>query len=142
MWSNDCGVIPVIEGPNRKVLGTITDRDICMGLVTSGKAPHERKVREVMSRDPHTIGPDMEADAALDAMAKYRVRRLPVVDTHGVLQGIVSLNDLVQFAEEPRTGERPRVSQLKFVRTLQAICAHPSPEARTTTKAEIATALK
>ena len=30
MWRNDCGIVPVVEGPNRKVIGLIPDRDICM----------------------------------------------------------------------------------------------------------------
>lgn len=142
MWRNDCGVIPVVEGADRRVLGAVTDRDICMGLVTSGKAPHERVVREVMSGQAYTITPDADANEALDLMARYRVRRLPVADTKGALQGIVSLNDLVQYAEETRPGERPRVSLPKVVHTLQAICAHPDTEARTRSKTEAALAVK
>lgn len=139
MWNADCGILPVVEGPDRKVLGTITDRDICMALVTSGKRPHERTVGEVMSQHAHTVTVDAEANDALDIMARNRVRRLPVVNPDGSLQGIVSLNDLVQYADDVRSGERPRVSEPKFVHTLQAICAHPGVESRSGKKAELAT---
>jgi CBS domain-containing protein len=63
-----------------------------------------------------------------------------VVDAEGLLEGIVSLNDLVQVADEVRPGERPRVSAPKFVHTLQAICAHPDAPSPAAKKSELATA--
>ena len=29
MWENDCGILPILKD-DRKVVGLITDRDICM----------------------------------------------------------------------------------------------------------------
>ncbi len=37
MWRNDCGVVPVVEEPDRRVIGLITDRDICMAVATKDR---------------------------------------------------------------------------------------------------------
>jgi CBS domain-containing protein len=36
MWENDCGVVPVVDGSER-VVGMVTDRDICMAAYTQGQ---------------------------------------------------------------------------------------------------------
>lgn len=52
-------------------------------------------VRDAMTSNPHTIGPDETAAAAARRMAEQRVKRLPVVDTDGRLVGVVSRADLM-----------------------------------------------
>ena len=37
MWENDCGVVPIIKD-GRKVVGMITDRDICMASAMRSKS--------------------------------------------------------------------------------------------------------
>jgi len=128
MWRKDCGFVPVVDGPDRRVVGTVTDRDICMGLATSGKGPHDRTVREVMSRATYTVEPDTDVDDALDVMGQHRIRRLPVVDEGGALKGILSLNDLVLRAEDRRGDGTASVPAEKVVRTLKSICEHREGE--------------
>jgi predicted transcriptional regulator len=36
MWEHDCGCVPVVDTENR-VIGMITDRDICMAAYTRGE---------------------------------------------------------------------------------------------------------
>ena len=136
MWRKDCGFVPVVDGPDGRVVGTVTDRDICMGLATSGKSPSERTVREVMSDAAFTIEPDTDIDDALDVMGSHRVRRLPVVDRNGRLAGVLSLNDLVLNADEPQVGDggNDSIPGDRIVRTLQAICEHRTGEGRTPQK--------
>jgi CBS domain-containing protein len=55
-------------------------------------------------------------------MAAQKVRRLPVLDSKGALEGILCLDDIVLFAEEKR-------GDLKYadvVDTLKSICEHTS----------------
>ena len=58
-------------------------------------------VRERMSREPVTITPDVSVTDALRLMRERKVRRLPVLDTHGKLVGIVSDQDLLYATPSP-----------------------------------------
>lgn len=49
-----------------------------------------------MSPDPKTISPDVSVAEATERMQRERVRRYPVLDKHGKLVGIVSLDDLLR----------------------------------------------
>src|SRR2546421_11976920 len=88
MWENDCGCLPVVTD-GRNAIGVITDRDIAIALGTRNEQASEIPVKEVMTRELYTTFPDDDLDAALKIMRKGRVRRLPVVNTEGVLDGIL-----------------------------------------------------
>jgi acetoin utilization protein AcuB len=60
-------------------------------------------VRERMSCRPVTIGPDIPITEALRIMREQDVRRLPVLDEHGKLVGIVSEKDLLYASPSPAT---------------------------------------
>ncbi len=60
-------------------------------------------VRELMSPNPFVINPDTSVGQALNFMREHNVRRLPVVDSHGRLVGIVSDKDLLQNLPSPAT---------------------------------------
>jgi CBS domain-containing protein len=121
MWDCDCGVVPVIDH-ERKVIGVITDRDICIATATRATVPSEIRVRDVMSgQDLHSCGPDDDVRTALATMKRHRVRRLPVLDQQQRLVGIISVNDLVRRADGRKGADVPGE---EFLETLQAICAH------------------
>lgn len=60
-------------------------------------------VRELMTPNPVTVNPDTSVPAALRLMRERKVRRLPVVDSHGRLVGIVSDKDLLWASPSPAT---------------------------------------
>ncbi len=60
-------------------------------------------VREYMTANPITISPDASVPDALRLMREKKVRRLPVVDGHGKLVGIVSDKDLLHASPSPAT---------------------------------------
>ncbi|MBZ5611399.1 MAG: CBS domain-containing protein [Acidobacteriia bacterium] len=100
MVKNGCGFLPVVgEGGN--VIGVITDRDISIALGTRNQKPSELLVQDVMLPKNvtfpklFTCTPDDDIHCALKTMRKERIRRLPVVDREGALQGIVSMDDFV-----------------------------------------------
>jgi CBS domain-containing protein len=123
MWDTDCGALPVLNARG-EVVGMITDRDICMAAATKNKPPSDIAVWETVSGKTYTCKPSDDVQAALDIMKRERVRRLPVVDDDGVLQGIVAMNDLVLAAEEAKGKKKPALSFDDVMRTMKAISAH------------------
>jgi len=120
MWDSDCGVVPIVN-EDRKVLGMLTDRDICIATATRAARPSDLRAGDVMSEAIATCRVDDDMNAALKTMKERRVRRLPVLDAEGRLAGILSLNDLVLRAE-CRPGAA--VSGEAFLETMRTICAH------------------
>jgi CBS domain-containing protein len=123
MWDSDCGALPVLNVQGR-VVGMITDRDICMAAATKNKPACDITVWETVSGKAHTCHMSDDVHTALDIMKREKIRRLPVVDEEGVLQGIVAMNDVVLLAGEAKWGKAPALSYEDVVRTLKAISAH------------------
>src|SRR5215212_5804155 len=99
MWKYDIGGLPVAGGDGR-VIGMITDRDICMAAYLQGAPLRSITVSSVMSKEVVTCS---ERDAVRDvehAMRSRQVRRVPVVDDQGKLVGMISLNDIARAAHE------------------------------------------
>jgi CBS-domain-containing membrane protein len=98
------GVLPVCDG--ERLVGMVTDRDITVRGVAQGKTADQCPVSEVMSASVRSCREDQEVDDVLDEMSDVQIRRLPVVDHHKRLVGIVSLGDLSE-----RGGEQRRVAE-------------------------------
>ena len=123
MWDSDCGALPVLNVQGQ-VMGMITDRDICMAAATKNKPAWDITVWETVSGKVYTCHMSDDVHTALDIMKREKVRRLPVVDEDGVLQGIVAMNDFVLLAGEAKGGKAPALSYEDVVRTMKAISAH------------------
>ena len=124
MQKNNCGFLPVVgEGGN--VVGVITDRDLCIALGTRDERPSEMLVRDVMLPKDRTFPalyvctPDDQLRCVLKTMRAHKIRRLPVVDREGALQGVLSIDDLVLQACE-KAG-REGISCQEVVETYRAI---------------------
>jgi CBS domain-containing protein len=121
MWRNDCGVLPVIAD-GAKVVGMITDRDICMASATKHRDPANIRVGEVASGKVYSCSPDTEIHEALKIMQRKQVRRLPIISPEdGRLKGILSMNDV---ALKEQGGAKAELSAEDVEQTLRAICAH------------------
>jgi len=123
MWDSDCGALPVLNVQGQ-VMGMITDRDICMAAATKNKPAWDITVWETVSGKFYTCHMSDDVHTALDIMKREKVRRLPVVDEDGVLQGIVAMNDFVLLAGEAKGGKAPALSYEDVVRTMKTISAH------------------
>jgi CBS domain-containing protein len=96
MRDNDCGSLPVVESDSsRKLLGTVTDRDLAIRGLAEGKGPDTR-IRELMTEGPTSAAPDDEVEIVREVMVAQQVRRVPVVDENGVVVGIVAQADLAR----------------------------------------------
>jgi CBS domain-containing protein len=102
MKQEDCGSIPVVEGG--RLVGIVTDRDIVVRGVASGKDPKNQRVSEVMSADPVSIGPDEDVTAAEKVMGDRQIRRLPVVEG-GRLVGIIVTAQIARAGNDESVGE-------------------------------------
>ncbi len=94
------GSIPVVESEQSyKLVGLVTDRDLCMSVVADGKDPKTMPVSECMSEDLITCAPDAELESLLELMQKNQVRRVLVVDKENRIEGIVATADLVLHSD-------------------------------------------
>lgn len=102
MKEHGVGTLPVLADPDsRKVIGVVTDRDLCVKVVAAGLDPRFTEIRECMNQDVMTCHEETEAERALEYMRRGRIRRLPVVNRAGALIGIISLDDLVRNEAVP-----------------------------------------
>jgi CBS domain-containing protein len=117
MWDHDCGWIPVVDDGGR-VLGVVTDRDVCMAAYTRGRPLADIAVEGTMSTNVFSTHGDDPLENALALMRNYRVRRLPVVDDGGRVIGLLSLSDLSRRAAAKDSAVQP----IEVIATLAAIC--------------------
>lgn len=126
MWERDCGSVPVVDG-ERKVVGMITDRDICMAVATRNRLASEIKVGEVISGRVYACSPDDSIKEALETMQSAQLRRLPVVDDDGVLHGVLSINDVVLHSRKGQS--KKHVSHRDVMATLKVLSEHRPDDA-------------
>jgi signal-transduction protein with cAMP-binding, CBS, and nucleotidyltransferase domain len=90
----------VVVNDSRPV-GIVTDRDIVLGVVASARKPAETAVREIMTANLTTVNVNYDMLDAVRLMRSRGVRRLPVVDEHRHLLGIITMDDtLAAFGAE------------------------------------------
>lgn len=120
LWKEGVGTLPVVE--DGRVLGVITDRDIAIALGTRNAKAGDTLVREVALPKLFYCAPEDDIHVALQTMRAQRVRRLPVMDSKGNLEGILCLDDIILFAGEAAA----ELTYADVIETLKAICEHPS----------------
>jgi CBS domain-containing protein len=126
MWEYDCGALPVVVD-GKETVGIVTDRDIAIAVGTRHIPAWAIPVSEVMSNELHSVSPEDDIHEALKLMREDRVRRLPVINTEGALEGILCLNDLALHAEPPNPKKPPELNYDDVASTLKAICEHRHP---------------
>lgn len=112
--------LPVVEADGR-LAGLVTDGDLMRRLSAKEDKPasffaallganagqalayaraHGRRVRDVMSTNLATVGPDATVEEVAHILETKRIRRVPVV-SDGRLVGLVSRADLLRAVMEP-----------------------------------------
>ena len=111
----DAGILPVVQDSlDLKLVGVVTDRDLCLAVIAARHDPAHTMVNECMSRNAVCVGPEDDVKQALALMAEHQVRRLPVVEEHGQLVGMLSLADIAR---------QDGVNFEQLAATLRKICA-------------------
>jgi CBS domain-containing protein len=85
----------VISSEDDQIDGIISERDITRGLADHGAALLDKKVRELMTSEVVTCGPDDGVEKLMQDMTSGRFRHMPVVQ-NGRLMGIISIGDVVK----------------------------------------------
>ncbi len=127
MWERDCGIVPVVDD-NQRLLGVVTDRDLCMAAWSRDRRLAEIQVEDTMSREVKSCQQHDSLESVLTQMRAHRVRRLPVVDRELRLVGMLSINDLVRVIDADKDVARRRSEAEEFVHALAGVCtAHCDP---------------
>jgi CBS domain-containing protein len=127
MWNGNCGFLPVM-GEEGRIIGVVTDRDICIALGTRNRPAGEITVGEVMSNRVFACGPDDDIHMALATMKEGGVRRLPVLGHDGVLAGVLSMDDVLLRSQPGGIGRRPELSSEEVVKAYRAINQRQVPQ--------------
>lgn len=115
MWENDCQALPVLTSSG-ELSGVLTDRDICIALGTRNARASDLTAGQVVSGLSVVCLPTDDTSVALHKMREAKIRWLPVVNEERMLEGIVSMDDIV--LREPGDGEA--VSLGDVLRAMQA----------------------
>lgn len=130
MWEMDCGAVPVVDSEQR-VIGMITDRDICMASHLQGVILSDASVASAMARDIKCCGPHDSPATVQALMQQHKIRRVPVVDADRRLIGIVTLADLAYILGSSQTLGGDGMTWNAVGHTLAAVC---EPRGRYTTR--------
>ena len=130
MRDHDCGCLPVTERDgSQRVVGMITDRDICMAAQLHGKPLREIRVGEAMTKDFWACNPGDPLREAEAIMGEAHVRRLPVVDEADHLLGLLSLSDLAREAARQQWWKRQEITGAEVGEVVAMICQPPDQQA-------------
>lgn len=99
---------------NQRLLGVISLRLLFV-------SPAEKKVSEVMERELVTVPDEMDQEAVSRMFSQNRFVALPVVDAEGRMQGVVTLDDILDVNQEEATED---IHKLGGIEALDA----PYPE--------------
>ena len=126
MWEEDCGCVPVVQDDERehpRLVGIVTDRDVCMAAYTQGKPLASIPVASVMERDLATCVAADPITVALNVLRTRRLHRLPVVEHDAELVGMLSLADIARESKHPaHRSAREAVTAESVGDTVAVIC--------------------
>ncbi len=98
MHDQHVGALPVII--DERLVGIITDRDICCKVTATGRDAGWTKVEEVMVKDVVTCFDDQSARDAADIMIDNHIRRLAVMTHDNCMVGFLSVDDLARSSHD------------------------------------------
>ena len=95
MCAESVGSSPVVmDQESRRLVGVITDRDLCCSVVADGLDPKATLIEKFMTLNPITCREEENVETCEGLMQEHQIRRIPIVDTHDHLIGIVAQADL------------------------------------------------
>lgn len=95
MAENKIGGIPVVDDAN-KLVGIVTNRDLRF------EKKMAKPVAEVMTKEKViTAKPDTTMAQAADILQEFKIEKLPVVDAHGTLVGLITYKDIIKLKQRP-----------------------------------------
>ncbi len=120
MWQKDCGVVPLVDDEN-KVVGMITDRDICIAAATQNRKTSDIKAKEMIKGEVFSCAATDNIKTALKKMKKNQLKRLPITGESGELVGILSITDILLCKQKDKKLKKKIYSTLKAIGTTHPI---------------------
>jgi CBS domain-containing protein len=97
MKHSGCGCAPVVEDTeNLKLVGVVTERDICHSVAAEDLKASEVSVEEIMRSASACCGADDSLEKAASKLDEHQATSLPVVDKAGSCCGTVSSHQIRQ----------------------------------------------
>jgi IMP dehydrogenase len=97
MKQHKIGGIPIIDS-NHRLIGILTNRDLRF------ETNPMRSVRELMTSENLVTAPlGTTLEQAKITLQKYKIEKLPVVDEHGILAGLITYKDLMKLEDFPNS---------------------------------------
>ncbi len=103
MDKHNVGALPVVK--DQKLIGIVTDRDICCRALGRQLDPASTYVEQIMTKNVLTCYEDQDLYAAAVVMEHNKIRRVPVVDRRHHLVGMITLADLSHHVGSELTAE-------------------------------------
>jgi CBS domain-containing protein len=100
MRDKQVGALPICGSDNR-LRGILTDRDIVIKCVATGRDPSTVTAAELAQGEPVWVSADADEDDVLRVMEENKIRRIPVIDNHKLV-GMISEADLAQHLSEEK----------------------------------------
>ena len=95
MRSSGCGCAPVVEDTkNLKLVGVVTERDVCCGVAADDRRASEVRDEEIMRSPSACCSANESVEEAQRKLHEHRTTSLPVVDGAGGCCGTVSVHGL------------------------------------------------
>jgi CBS domain-containing protein len=92
MRDANVGVLPVVDAG--RLRGIVTDRDLVIRGMASGVEPSSMRVSDVATHSLIAARADWGLQRAMDTMSSHQIGRLPVIDEHDRVVGMVTLSSL------------------------------------------------
>ncbi|MBU0533092.1 CBS domain-containing protein [Candidatus Micrarchaeota archaeon] len=98
MKKNNIGSVIIVEdNAGKHAKGIITERDIVYKVLAKGEDPYAITVEKIMSKPLRVVTPETTIEEAARAMQENKIKRLPVVNEHNELIGILSEGDIMKI---------------------------------------------
>jgi CBS domain-containing protein len=97
MAEKSVGAVLVMDGAS--LAGIVSERDYARKVVLHGRSSADTSVRDIMTADVITVGPNHTVEHCMQLVTDHRIRHLPVLEDGEVI-GVISIGDLVKAVIE------------------------------------------
>jgi CBS domain-containing protein len=106
LCDRNIGSMPVVaDQQSRKLVGMITDRDLCCSVIAQGLDPKTTQIEKLISFPPMSCRDGENIETCERLMQEHQVRRVPIVDAEDRVIGIVSQADLALHDKAERVSK-------------------------------------
>lgn len=122
--STGCGALPIVDADDR-LIGVLTQRDLCEAACSEGKRFSELTVQSAMSFNVKGCSPQDSIARVLQLMNDTQFHEVPVVDANGRVLGVIDMAAVASFVS--RAPKRDLQAEDALLKTIVAV-SEPPPE--------------